>query len=199
MNQEPWLLRSAQEYAEEARTTLGQDLAATFGMVQAMVFDADGVLTPGHLIYGPDGEAFKEFHSRDGLGLVMARLAGIKLAVLTGRQSPIVARRAQELRFEAVRVGRYDKLAALSEILAELGCGFEVTLYMGDDLVDLPALSRVGAPVAVPEAPKEVRQHCCFVTDTAGGYGAVREVVDWVLKCRGLYTTALKKLAQQAW
>jgi 3-deoxy-D-manno-octulosonate 8-phosphate phosphatase (KDO 8-P phosphatase) len=162
-----------------------------------MVFDADGVLTPGNLIYSTEGEALKEFHSHDGLGLVMGRLAGIKRAVLTGRNSRIVGRRCRELRFDVIKLGRFDKVAALREILAETGCSAEDTLYMGDDLIDLPAMYEVGSAVAVPSAPNEIREYCCYVTRCEGGQGAVREVVDLVLKSAGLYGQALNLLGRK--
>ena len=149
-------------------------------------------------MYDASGEALKEFHSRDGLGLVLARVAGFKLAVLTGRQSEIVRCRAEELQFDAIKLGRFDKLAALAEINAEIDCESAACLYMGDDLVDLPALYEAGLAVTVPEAPVEVRQQCHYVTRTAGGQGAVREVIDLVLKSQRLYTVALERIASLA-
>lgn len=195
----PWPPSSDQQYRQEAETRVGAALAARLGAIDLLVFDADGVLTTGAMIYGPDGEAFKAFHSHDGLGLVMARIAGLKLAVLTGRDSAIVARRCAELRFDVVKLGRFDKLAALAEILAETGCAAERALYMGDDLIDLPALRAVGLAVGVPAAPAEVRRECALVTTAGGGCGAVREVTDLVLKASGRYGLALERLADKAW
>jgi len=195
----PWPPYSPEVYRQQATAHLGPAVAGLFSTVETLVLDADGVLTTGHLIYGPEGEALKEFDSRDGLGLVMAGIAGIKRAVLTGRKSQIVATRARELKFEAIRLGRYDKADALQEILQEIGSSTQHTLYMGDDLLDLPVLYQVGVPVCVPLAPEEVQEHCCYVTQALGGAGAVREVVDLVLKCRGLYTIALKELGEKSW
>jgi 3-deoxy-D-manno-octulosonate 8-phosphate phosphatase (KDO 8-P phosphatase) len=197
--QPAWPPYSDSDYRQEAVVRLGEGLADRFGEVRLLVLDADGVLTPGNLIYGPAGEVLKEFHSHDGLGLVMARIAGLKLAVLTGRNSEIVARRCTELRFDVIKLGRFDKVAALGEILAETGCRAEQTMYVGDDLIDLPAMFAVGSPVAVPSAPCEVRDNACYVTRAEGGRGAVREVVDLVLKSAGLYTVALDRLLQKAW
>jgi 3-deoxy-D-manno-octulosonate 8-phosphate phosphatase (KDO 8-P phosphatase) len=194
-----WPPRTDTDYRQEAVVRLGEELADRLSTVRLMVFDADGVLTPGNLIYGPDGEALKEFHAHDGLGIVMARVAGIKLAVLTGRNSEIVARRCTELRFDAIKLARFDKVVALQEILAETGCKAEETLYVGDDLIDLPAMFAVAVPVAVPAAPVEVRQNSCYVTTTSGGQGAVREIIDLVLKSSGLYTLALERLLDKAW
>lgn len=193
----PWPPRSDGDYRQEAVILLGEQLADRLAKVRLMVFDADGVLTPGNLIYSAEGEALKEFHCHDGFGLVLGRLAGIKLAVLTGRHSGIVGRRCRELRFDVIKLGRFDKVAALREILAETGCRAEDTLFMGDDLIDLPALYEVGLPVAVPAAPIEVKEACCYVTSCEGGRGAVREVVDLVLKSAGLYGHALVKMGRK--
>ena len=111
-----WPPHTDTDYRQEAVVRLGEELADQLSTVRLMVFDADGVLTPGNLIYGPDGEALKEFHAHDGLGIVMARVAGIKLAVLTGRNSEIVARRCTELRFDAIKLARFDKVVALEEM-----------------------------------------------------------------------------------
>ncbi|MDX2475300.1 MAG: HAD hydrolase family protein [Candidatus Krumholzibacteria bacterium] len=195
----PWPPRTDDDYRQEAVIILGEELADRLARVRLMIFDADGVLTPGNLIYSSEGEAIKEFHSHDGFGLVMGRLAGIKRAVLTGRNSGIVGRRCRELRFDSIKLGRFDKVAALREILAETGCKAEETLYVGDDLIDLPAMFAVAVPVAVPAAPVEVRQNSCYVTTTSGGQGAVREIIDLVLKSSGLYTLALERLLDKAW
>jgi 3-deoxy-D-manno-octulosonate 8-phosphate phosphatase (KDO 8-P phosphatase) len=187
------------DFRQEAVIRVGEDLADRLARIRLMVFDADGVLTDGRLIYGPEGEALKAFHSHDGLGLVMARVVGIKRAVLTGRNSAIVERRCTELRFDSIKLGRFDKRAALAEILAETGCESAETLYMGDDLIDLPAMEAVGLAVSVPDAPMIVRDAADIVTDRQGGRGAVREVVDLVLKSAGLYTTAMERLGDRTW
>ena len=194
-----WPPHNDQEYREQATEVLGPQLASVLGRIKLLVFDCDGVLTPGNLMYGPQGEAIKEFHSHDGLGLVMARIAGLKRAVLTGRDSRIVFRRCTELKFESIKMGRFDKVAALNEILAETGCSAGETLYMGDDLIDLPAMHQVAVAVGVPHAPLEIVEYCHFCTTAKGGHGAVREVTDLVLKSSGLYTKALTRLLDKAW
>jgi len=191
----PWPPRSDEAWREEARAHLVPRLWEAFGALRVLVFDADGVLTGGNLLYGPEGEALKEFDSRDGFGLALARAAGLKLALLTGRHSPIAARRCADLGFHAVREGRFDKAAALREILRELDCAPEAALYMGDDLIDLPALDAAGVAVTVPAAPVEVRERCGYVTRAPGGGGAVREIVDLVLKIQGRMGEALLRLA----
>lgn len=199
MNDRPWPPLSDDAYHAAAVAAVGAELTAALARIKLLVFDADGVLTPGNLLYGPRGEALKEFDSRDGLGLVLARTGGYRLAVLTGRNSAIVAQRCRELRFAAVKIGRFDKLAALAEICTETGCAAETALYIGDDLIDLPALHAVGFPVAVPAAPDEVKAACCYVTRAPGGRGAVREMTDLVLKSARRYGTALTRLGEQAW
>lgn len=194
-----WPPHSDEDYRQEAVVRVGGELADRFARVRLLVLDADGVLTDGRMHYSALGEATKAFHSRDGLGLVLARAAGLKLAVLTGRQSGIVAGRCAELRFDAIKLGRYDKVEALGEILLETGCRAADAVYMGDDVIDLPALHQVGVPVAVPDAPQEVRHCCLHVTQARGGEGAVREVVDLVLKSAGLYGRALERLRDKAW
>lgn len=197
MNDQPWPPLDDEAYLRQAVDVLGPERATLFASVEAVVMDADGVLTPGNLFYGPGGEALKEFDTRDGLGLVLARRAGLKLAVLSGRHSEPMEHRAAELRFAAVKLGRYDKAAALQEIAVEIGCPLAAMLYMGDDLVDLPALYLAGVAVTVPGAPAEVCDRCNYVTHAAGGRGAVREVLDLVLKCRGLYGEAVRRLGQR--
>ncbi|PID80492.1 hypothetical protein CSA17_00935 [bacterium DOLJORAL78_65_58] len=194
-----WPPRTAEQYRAEAVQVLGEELATAFGRVKCLVFDCDGVLTAGNLIYGPEGEALKEFHSHDGLGLVIARIAGLKRAVLTGRNSSIVERRCTELRFDSIKLGRFDKRQALEEIWQETGCGPTDTLYMGDDLIDLPAMHQVFLPVTVPGAPAEVTEHCRYQTRAIGGHGAVREITDLVLKAGGLYTVGLRRLLEKSW
>lgn len=194
-----WPPMNDEQYREQAVTVLGEALVKAFGQIKLMVFDCDGVLTPGNLMYGPNGEAIKEFHSHDGLGLVMARIAGLKRAVLTGRDSQIVHRRCTELHFDSIKMGRFDKVAALLEILEETGCTAGETLYMGDDLIDLPAMHQVSVAVGVPHAPYEIKEYSHYVTKTSGGHGAVREVTDLVLKSAKLYTTTLTRLLDKAW
>jgi 3-deoxy-D-manno-octulosonate 8-phosphate phosphatase (KDO 8-P phosphatase) len=189
-----WPLKSAETYRDEVRQLVGEPLLSHLQRVRLLVVDCDGILTSGALLYGPDGEALKDFHARDGLGLMMLRAAGIRRAVITGRESPIVERRCRDLSFEAILLGRYEKAAALDEVLAATGCAAADTLVMGDDLLDLPPMTRAGVAVTVPGAPEEVRAASDWVTRAAGGRGAVREVCDLVLKSQGRYGTAIQAL-----
>jgi 3-deoxy-D-manno-octulosonate 8-phosphate phosphatase (KDO 8-P phosphatase) len=195
---EAWPLPDPEEARREVVARVGEDFADRLATVDLVVLDCDGVLTTGNLIYGPAGEALKEFDARDGLGLMMLRAAGVARAVLTGRTSGMVQRRCEELRFEAIKMGRFDKVAALAEIWQETGAGAATTLYMGDDLLDLPTLAACGIAVTVPDAPDEVHAACDYVTAAAGGLGAVREVCDLLLKARGGHARAIQALAEGA-
>ena len=195
MSARPWPPRTDEAYRGEAEAALEPALHAAFAAVRVLVLDADGVLTPANILYGPQGEALKEFDSRDGFGLVQAHAAGLKLALLTGRPSRLAERRCRDLGFDVIKLGRFDKVAALREILAQTRCAPADACYVGDDVIDIPALDAVMLPVTVPSAPPEVRERCRYVTRAAGGRGAVREVTDLVLKLRGLYGPALARLS----
>ena len=192
-----WPPRTDAAYAAEALQHLGPRLRDRFARVRLLVFDCDGVLTDGRLYYDAHGEALKAFSARDGFGLALARAAGLQLALLPGRNSAAAARRAADLGFAAVRLGRFDKAAGLVEIMGELGADREETLYMGDDLVDIPALDRCGVPVTVPEAPADVQQRCCYIARRPAGNGAVREVAELVLASRRLLGQALRRLTEE--
>jgi 3-deoxy-D-manno-octulosonate 8-phosphate phosphatase (KDO 8-P phosphatase) len=190
-----WPLKHEGSYRDEVRALVGSPLLARLQRVRLLVLDCDGILTSGVLLYDAAGEALKDFHARDGLGLMMLRAAGIRRAVITGRESAMVARRCGDLRFEAILMGRFDKTAALDEVLAATGCAAAETLVMGDDLLDLPPMTRAGLAVTVPGAPDEVRAASAWVTRAEGGRGAVREVCDLVLKSQGRYAAAIRSLA----
>lgn len=189
-----WGLPAAVEQRRAARRRLGSELAERLAAVQLLVLDCDGIMTDGSLHYGPGGEAVKVFDARDGLGLLMLGAAGVARAVLTGRTSLMVGRRCEDLRFEAIKMARFDKAEALAEIWTETGCTAAVTLYMGDDVLDLPAIVAAGVGATVPEAPPAVRGACQIVTVAQGGRGAVREVCDLLLMARGAQATALSRL-----
>ena len=161
------------------------DLAGRVDAVRLLILDVDGVLTDGTITYSDSGEELKSFHVRDGSGLKLWRLAGMRTAFLSGRQSPAVSRRAAELGVTLVLQGRLDKLEALAEILATTGCAASQSCAVGDDLQDLPLLDAVGVAVAVHDACPEVRTMADYVTATSGGRGAARELVEWLLKRQG--------------
>ena len=153
--------------------------------IRLAVFDVDGVLTDGRLILGSGGEEHKSFHVHDGLGLVMLREAGLKVAVISARSSAIVAERMASLGIEFVYQGREDKHASLSGLLQELDMAPEQTAFTGDDLLDLPAMSLAGLAIAVANAHPFVQEHADWVTTREGGRGAVREVCELLLRAQG--------------
>jgi 3-deoxy-D-manno-octulosonate 8-phosphate phosphatase (KDO 8-P phosphatase) len=150
--------------------------------IRVAFFDVDGVLTDGGLYYGDSGELMKRFDVKDGHALVLAREAGLPTALLTARTSRIVDVRAAELGLAAVMQGRRDKGAALLELCTRLSVPPEACAFMGDDLNDLPALSRAGLAACPADAALEVRQAAHFVAQRPGGQGAVRELVELCLK-----------------
>lgn len=150
-----------------------------------VVSDVDGVLTDGRLAYGPDGEAWKTFHVRDGLALKLAQRAGLKVGVLSARGGAALERRAQELGLDAVITRRQDKGTAFREFLGHHDTRAEHVAYVGDDLVDLPVLLRCGLSFAPADAAPEVRDRVDHTLRCRGGEGAVREMIEWILRARG--------------
>jgi 3-deoxy-D-manno-octulosonate 8-phosphate phosphatase (KDO 8-P phosphatase) len=149
-----------------------------------MIFDVDGVLTDGTLLYGPAGEALKAFSAHDGHGLKMLAASGVACALLSGRRSAAVALRAAELGIEDVLQGIEDKLAVFQKITREKGLTFESIGSMGDELVDLPVLTRCGFACAPREAPEAVRSRVHYVAEAPAGRGAVRELCDMLVRAR---------------
>jgi 3-deoxy-D-manno-octulosonate 8-phosphate phosphatase (KDO 8-P phosphatase) len=159
-------------------------MALDLARVRLVILDVDGVLTDGRLYFGPEGEALKVFHVRDGHGLKLLRAAGIRLAVISGRSSAAVSARCAELGIEFVEQGCGDKREALARILQALNINTAETLCIVDDTTDLPLMMSVGYAVAVADAHPEVRAAAARVTQLPGGRGAVREVCDWLLAAR---------------
>jgi len=152
--------------------------------VRLVILDVDGVLTDGRLYFGPGGEALKVFDVRDGHGVRLLREAGLGVALLSSRTSPIVAQRAAELDMAPVFQGERDKLAGLNRLLAGTGMAAQDCAFMGDDLPDLPVLAQVGFAAAVADAAREVRRAAHWVAPAQGGHGAVRALAEYVLRCR---------------
>jgi 3-deoxy-D-manno-octulosonate 8-phosphate phosphatase (KDO 8-P phosphatase) len=159
--------------------------------VRLMIFDVDGVLTDGTLLYGPAGEELKAFHSHDGLGLKLLAASGVACALLSGRRSAAVALRAAELGIEHVLQGLDDKLTACNELLRKTGLNLKEAGYMGDELVDLPVLTRCGFACAPREAPEAVRARVHYVASAAAGRGAAREVCELLMRAQQKFEQAL--------
>lgn len=153
--------------------------------IELAVFDVDGVLTDGRLYLGDDGTEFKAFHVRDGQGFKLLRDAGIKVAVLSGRRSAAVSRRMDELQVDIYRQGCQDKGQDFADLLEHFGLAGERVAYLGDDVIDLPAMQIAGLPVAVADAHASVRAAARWVTTLGGGRGGARELCDLILHARG--------------
>lgn len=160
-------------------------LAERCRALKLILTDVDGVMTDGTVLLLPDGSEAKSFHIRDGLAVVLAHRAGLRTGLVSGRASPVVARRAEELGMAVVRQGVRDKGRALAEILAEQGLAAHEVAYMGDDVNDLPILTEAGLSAAPADAPLEVRLAAFMVTEARGGEGCLREFVEAILRARG--------------
>jgi len=162
--------------------------------VKLVVFDVDGVLTDGGLVYGPEGEVAKRFDVKDGHAMVLARLTGLPVALLTARTSKIVEHRAAELKLARVSQGRKEKGPALAELCAELGVASADCAYMGDDLNDLAPMALAGLAACPADAVAEARAAAHFVATRTGGHGAARELLELVLKATGRWPAVLERM-----
>jgi 3-deoxy-D-manno-octulosonate 8-phosphate phosphatase (KDO 8-P phosphatase) len=158
--------------------------------LRLLVLDVDGVLTDGRLVYGPTGEELKVFHVEDGLAIQAAQKAGLLVAVISSRASPAVSRRMAELGVLEVHQGTRDKAAMLDDLLRRRGVRHKETACMGDDLPDLPLLTKVGLALAPANAATEVKRVAHWVGRRSGGAGAVREAIEAILKTRGAWPPA---------
>ncbi len=177
---------------EEAETASAETerrpdgLRAKLARVELVITDIDGVLTDGTLFYGPDGECCKNFNARDGLGSRLLKKAGIACAVLSGRDSPALRARIRDLGVTHFRLGHLDKARVCRDLMAEAGTDPERTLFLGDDITDAEAFACCGLAAAVADAVPEVREKADWVLAAPGGRGAFREVVNALLRARGL-------------
>lgn len=172
---------------EKARQTAAQNAAH----IQLMIFDVDGILTDGSLHFGPEGEMMKTFNVLDGQGIKLLQQAGIATAIISARQSAIVSKRASDLGITHVRQGIHDKKSAFLQLIAELNIAEQACGFIGDDIIDLPILTRCGFSASVPNAHAEVRQRVDYITAVSGGKGAAREVCDFILRAQGKYDQAI--------
>jgi 3-deoxy-D-manno-octulosonate 8-phosphate phosphatase (KDO 8-P phosphatase) len=172
-----------------------QQLRARARKIQLLLLDVDGVLTDGRIIYlpRPGGGMFetKGFHSRDGLGIRLAHLGGLKTGLITGRSSPVIQFRAKELGVHFVQEAALEKLEPYERILHAAGLSDEQVCYIGDDVVDLPVLTRVGLAVGVADGHELLRRYVHYLTRLPGGAGAVRETVELILAAQGKWNGIL--------
>ena len=160
--------------------------------VRLLVTDVDGVLTPGTILYGDGGLECKHFHVRDGVAMYLASQIGLRTAVITGRTSEAVARRFNELPVDAIRQGCLDKIKACAEIEAEFDLKPQQVAFLGDDLIDLPLIERVGLGITVADGHSRLRECVDWVTRAEGGRAALREVVDDAITARDLWDQVLE-------
>jgi 3-deoxy-D-manno-octulosonate 8-phosphate phosphatase (KDO 8-P phosphatase) len=166
--------------------------------VRLLVLDVDGVLTDGRLYFGDDGEALKVFDVRDGHGVKLLREAGIEVAILSARRSPIVERRARELGITPVIQGAADKGASFAALAQALQLTAEQCGYIGDDWPDLAALAQAGFAATVADAAPEVRRLAHWITSAPGGRGAVRELAEFILRAQGRFDALLRRHGGEA-
>ena len=168
-----------------------KDIFDKAAAIRLLIFDVDGVLTDGSLLIGDDGQEYKTFNSRDGHGIKMLQKYGVTIAIITGRTSRVVEHRMENLGITHVYQGKLEKLPAFEELIAQLGISPEETAYVGDDVVDLPVMRRVGLAIAVQDAHELVLKHSHWQTPSAGGRGAARDVCEMLMQARGVLETEL--------
>ena len=159
--------------------------------IKLMIFDVDGVLTDGGLRYGAEGELIKTFNVLDGHGIKLLQEYGVQVGIISARNSPIVARRAADLGIQHLKQGVHDKRVAFEQALEDLHLTAEACGFMGDDVIDLPVMTRVGFAASVPNGHPEVQARAHYVAQAGGGHGAVREVCDFILRAQNNYEAAL--------
>ena len=159
--------------------------------VRLAIFDVDGILTDGGLVYNGSGEETKVFDVRDGLGMRMLQESGVALAIITSRRSRCVEQRAADLKIEHVFQGVGEKVEVFQSLVSDLGLDPIACAYMGDDWVDLPVMLRCGLALTVPEAPAVVRERAHYVTRAGGGRGAVREACELIMQAQGTFDARL--------
>jgi len=175
------------------RADVPEGVAERARKVKLLILDVDGVLTDGRITYASDGTEAKSFDAKDGHGIKLAQRAGIQIALLSGRASEAVMRRARELGIEMVYQQALRKREVYKQILADAALEDADVAYVGDDVVDIPVLRRAGFPVAVANAADEVRQEAVWVTKIPGGYGAGRETIELILQAQGKWEKVLAR------
>ena len=161
--------------------------------IKLVIFDVDGVLTDGSLFMGDDGQEYKAFNSKDGLGMKLLQQSGTPVAIITARQSNVVKLRMESLGIELLYQGQQDKLPAFEKLLAKLAIDANEVAYVGDDLIDLPVMIRCGLAIAVADSHERVIEQAHWVTEKCGGRGAAREVCELIMAGQGTLENAIQK------
>jgi 3-deoxy-D-manno-octulosonate 8-phosphate phosphatase (KDO 8-P phosphatase) len=161
--------------------------------IKLLLMDCDGVLTDGRITIVGESDEQKSFHARDGHGLVLLHRAGLRSGIISGRTSSAVVRRARELGVTYLHQGSLDKMKEFEQVLAEAALDGAEVAYMGDDVVDIPLMERAGLAVAVADATDETRAAAHYVTSLPGGFGAVREVAELILKAQGRWAELMRR------
>jgi 3-deoxy-D-manno-octulosonate 8-phosphate phosphatase (KDO 8-P phosphatase) len=164
---------------------INQDIADRAKRVKILILDIDGVMTDGRIIYSVYGDELKFFDVQDGFGISLINRAGIRTVIITAKKSRIVKHRARDLKVAKTYQGFIDKLIPFNKILKSFKVSPADVCFIGDDLIDIPVLKRVGFAVSVPNAVDEVKNEAHYITSKAGGRGAVRELCDIILKSQG--------------
>lgn len=161
--------------------------------IQFVIFDVDGVLTDGSLYVDNRGDEYKAFHSRDGLGLKMLQRSGVQVGIITGRTSKVVEYRAADLGIQHVFQGYADKLAVYEQLIKDAGLSADAVAFVGDDVVDLPIMLRVGLAVAPHDGHHLVQRHAHWITPSTGGRGVGRDVTELLMVAQGTYVTEMNR------
>lgn len=170
-----------------------RDIERRAARIRLLLMDCDGVLTDGRITLMSDGDEEKSFHTRDGHGLVLLHRAGLRSGIISGRTSSLVERRARELGMAYVKQGTWDKIKEFEEVLREAEVEEEEVAFIGDDVTDIPLMQRSELAVAVADAAPETRNAAHYVTQLPGGFGAVREVCEIILKAQGRWDELMQR------
>jgi 3-deoxy-D-manno-octulosonate 8-phosphate phosphatase (KDO 8-P phosphatase) len=169
-----------------------KDIQERAALIKLLIFDVDGVLTDGSLFLGDDGQEYKAFHSQDGHGIKMLQKHGVRCAIITGRTSKVVEHRMRNLGIDLIYQGQHDKLEGFADLLERVRLSPEEVAYMGDDVVDLPVMRKVGLAIAVSNAHPWVLRHAHWQTPRGGGQGAARDACEMLMEARGVLQQELE-------
>ncbi len=170
-----------------------QDVLERAKQIKLIIFDVDGVLTDGGLYFSDDGQEMKVFNSRDGHGMKMLMQSGVEIGIITGRTSKVVSHRMDNLGITHIYQGQHEKLPAFLELIDTLGVTAEQVAYVGDDVVDLPVMTKVGLAVAVQDAHGWVKKHAHWQTPSCGGRGAARDICELIMDAQGNLESTLSQ------